>query len=316
MDKVIFNNLARLLQLAGVLFFLTSCENSINVKQAGDLAGANGTAEAPTFSLSAGTYNSGTKLELTTKTFDGEIYYTTDGDTPTEKATKYTGPITLLTSQTIKALTVKAKMRPSTVVTTDYVIVPASNDSVSEPIATPAERTFNNTVSVTLSAFPLAATIYYSTDGSAPSIPYTGAIELTRETKLKAKASLAGYTDSTVMDQTFTFKVGDPVFSIPQGTYGPSQTVSISSATTGATVHYTTDGLSEPTCASTSGPLTIAQSMTVKAVGCKDGYTNSEVVRATYTLNGAVATPTFSVAAGAYGPAQSVTISTATTGAT
>ena len=78
--------------------------------------------EAPTFSLSAGSYKAGAKLELTTKTRDAEIYYTTDGETPTEKSIKYSAPINLLTSQTIKALAVKAKMHPSTVVTANYVI--------------------------------------------------------------------------------------------------------------------------------------------------------------------------------------------------
>ena len=173
-DKVIFKHLAWLLQLGLVLFFLNSCESNIEVTRAGFLPGANGTAEAPTFSLSAGSYKAGTKLELTTKTIDGEIYYTGNGETPTEKSTKYTVPITLLTSQTIQAIAVKTKMRPSTLVTANYEIVPVNSvnyGDVSQPVATPAERIFNNTVSVTLSAIPLAATIYYSIDGSAPTIP-------------------------------------------------------------------------------------------------------------------------------------------------
>ncbi|MEI6833859.1 MAG: chitobiase/beta-hexosaminidase C-terminal domain-containing protein, partial [bacterium] len=311
-EKFVFNYLAPLSKLLVVALYLNSCESQIQVTQGGLLPGANGTVEAPTFSLSSGTYEAGTQLELATKTLEGEIYYTTDGETPTEKSTKYNAPINLLTSQTIKAFAVQATMQPSTVVKADYVIVPVNYGSVSEPVATPEERTFDNAVSVTLSTIPLAATIYYSTDGSEPSLPYTSPIELTRETRLKAKARLNGYTDSTVMDQTFTFKVADPVFSIPQGTYGPSQIVLLSSATTGATVHYTTDGTTEPTCNSASGPLTVSQSMTVKAVGCKDGYTNSEVGSANYTINGSVATPTFSISEGSYGPSQTVALSTST----
>ena len=287
-EKFFSSYLARLSKLLVVTFYLNSCESNLQITQAGLLQGANGTVEAPTFSLSGGTYEAGTQLKLSTKTLEGEIYYTTDGETPSVKSTKYNAPINLLTSQTIKAFAVQATMQPSTVVKSDYVIVPVNYGSVSEPVATPEERTFDNAVSVTLSTIPLAATIYYSTDGSEPSLPYTSAIELTRETRLKAKASLNGYTDSTVMDQTFTFKVADPVFSIPQGTYGPSQIVLLSSATTGATVHYTTDGTTEPSCSSASGPLTVSQSMTVKAVGCKDGYTHSEVVSVNYTINGAV----------------------------
>ena len=287
-EHFFFSYFARLSKLLAVALYLNSCESNLQITQAGLLRGASGTVEAPTFSLIGGTYEAGTQLELTTKTLESEIYYTTDGETPSVKSTKYNAPINLQTSQSIKAFAVQATMQPSTVVKADYVIVPVNYGPVSEPVATPDERIFNNAVSVTLSTIPLAATIYYSTDGSAPSILYTGAIELTRETRLKAKASLNGYTDSTVMDQIFSFKVADPVFSIPQGTYGPSQTVLLSSATTGATVHYTTDGTTEPSCNSTSGPLTVSELMTVKAVGCKVGYTHSEVVSANYTINGAV----------------------------
>jgi len=280
--RSVISYLTHLCNIAVIFMWVTGCESATNAKHGNQLQGASGTTEAPTFSLSSGTYKSGTLLELATKTPAGEIYYTTNGDIPTEKSIRYTSRITLLTSQTIKALAVKSNMRPSTVVSADYVIVPATLGAVSEPVALPAERIFNNNVSVTLSAIPLAATIYYSIDGSEPSIPYTGAIELNQSTRIKAKASLADYTDSPVMDQTFNFKVSDPVFSVQDST---SHTMQISTITNGATIYYTLDG-SDPFDGSNlsvaaipyASPFTISNGQPLKAVAIHPGYANSAVV--------------------------------------
>ena len=52
------------------------------------------------------------------------------------------------------------------------------------------------------------------------------------------------------------------------------------------------------------------------AIATETGHTNSSVASAAYTITATAATPTFSPAAGTYSAAQSVTISTATSGAT
>ena len=63
-----------------------------------------------------------------------------------------------------------------------------------------------------------------------------------------------------------------------------SMEVSLSCATDGATIHYTTDG-SEPTKESTeyTPPFTITETTTVKAIAVKEGMKDSKVVEATYT---------------------------------
>ncbi len=79
--------------------------------------------------------------------------------------------------------------------------------------------------------------------------------------------------------------VAIPTFTPAAGTYYEAQTVSIACATEGATIHYTLDG-SNPTEASPvySTPLTISETTTVKAIAMKDGYDNSAVAEATYTI--------------------------------
>ena len=79
--------------------------------------------------------------------------------------------------------------------------------------------------------------------------------------------------------------VATPTFSPAGGTYTEQQTVSISCATDGATIHYTTNG-NEPTESSATyyNPLDINETTTVKAKAFKSGYTASAVATATYTF--------------------------------
>jgi N-acetylneuraminic acid mutarotase len=107
-----------------------------------------------------------------------------------------------------------------------------------------------------------------------------------------------------------------PTFSVAAGTYTSVQTVTISDATTGATIYYTLDG-STPTTRSTvySGPITVSSSKTISAIATASGYTTSALATATYTITPPAAAPTFSVPAGAYIATPIVTISDATPGA-
>lgn len=111
--------------------------------------------------------------------------------------------------------------------------------------------------------------------------------------------------------------VGTPVFSVPAGSYGPTQSVAITTVTKGAKIYYTTNGTT-PTTASTlySTPVSIASSSTLKAIAVTTGTHNSAVTSAAYVINGAVATATFSPIAGSYTGTQTVTVSSATSGAT
>lgn len=77
----------------------------------------------PTASLPAGTYDRTQEVTLSTDLEYGAIYYTTDGTTPTmEKADKYSKPITIKDSCTLKAIVVKDGAIISDVMSVDYII--------------------------------------------------------------------------------------------------------------------------------------------------------------------------------------------------
>lgn len=78
-----------------------------------------------------------------------------------------------------------------------------------------------------------------------------------------------------------------PVFSPGGGTYAAAQSVTITSATSGATIRYTTDGSTPTTTAGTvySSPVAIGSTTTLKAIAYKTGLANSTVTTAVYTIN-------------------------------
>ncbi|HHV74959.1 MAG TPA: glycoside hydrolase [Thermoanaerobacterium sp.] len=81
-------------------------------------------------------------------------------------------------------------------------------------------------------------------------------------------------------------QVATPVFSPAGGTYTSAQNVTITCATKGATIYYTTDG-TNPTVNSPiySGPINISTTTTIKAIAIAPGMTNSEIASATYTIS-------------------------------
>ena len=79
-----------------------------------------------------------------------------------------------------------------------------------------------------------------------------------------------------------------PTFLPVAGTYTSAQSVTISDATSGATIYYTTNGTT-PTTGSTvyssSSPIAVSSSETIEAIAVASGYSNSAVASAAYVIN-------------------------------
>ncbi len=92
-----------------------------------------------------------------------------------------------------------------------------------------------------------------------------------------------------------TSQVQPPTFSPAAGTYSGPQSVTLSDATSGATIHYTTDGTTPTSSSPTySAALAVAAMTTITAMATKSGSTDSAVASATFTIEtgGGLAGPT------------------------
>lgn len=161
------------------------------------------------------------------------------------------------------------------------------------PTFSPVAGTYTSVQTVNIYDQSPGVSIYYTTDGSAPSTSstlYAGPVTVgTTETiNAIATSSATGVTTSNASSAayTITLPVATPTFSPAGGSYAATQTVTISDANSGATIYYTTDG-SAPTTSSTAytAPITVASSGIVQAIAVASGLPNSAVASATYQIN-------------------------------
>ena len=245
-----------------------------------------GTVSTPAFSVASGAVNSGTSVTISCATDGAEIYYTTNGSEPTASSTEYTGAISITEAVTLKAIAVKDGMNGSAVSSASYTI----KGTVSTPEFSVASGAVDSGTSVTITCSTDGAKIYYTKDGTEPtasSTEYTVAISVTPPMTLKAIAVKDGMNDSAVASASYTIKgtVATPAFSVEPGAVNSGTSVTISCATEGAKIYYTTDG-SEPTASSAeyTAAIGVTPPMTLKAIAVKDGMNNSAVASASYLI--------------------------------
>ena len=177
--------------------------------------------ETPVFSPAGtgGTYTSSVDMTgpnaitISVSTPGASIHYTTDGSTPSVSTATYTAPISLAGSgstMTIKAIGTKGGMTDSALAQQTFII---NFDKVSTPTFSPVAGTYPTDQSVSISTTTSGATIYFTTDGTDPTVsstrstyigtPISVAGHLTSAT-IKAYATKAQMADSTVAAAAYT----------------------------------------------------------------------------------------------------------------
>ncbi len=136
--------------------------------------------------------------------------------------------------------------------------------TVSLPTLSPSTGTYIYPVSVTISDWTNGSLIYYTTNGTTAtteSTLYTGPFNVSVTQAVEALAVASGFANSAVASATYTITppAATPGFSPVAGSYSSAQNVTISDATSGATIYYTTNGYT-PTTASAvySSPINVS----------------------------------------------------------
>ncbi|WMJ23511.1 chitobiase/beta-hexosaminidase C-terminal domain-containing protein [Paludicola sp. MB14-C6] len=255
----------------------------------------NQTVATPLLSLPNGNYSSKQDLSITCATAGATIRYTTDGSEPTANSTVYTQTLWVTSTVTVKAKAFKSGMNPSPTATGIYTY--GSQQTVATPLLSLPNGNYSSKQDLSITCATAGATIRYTTDGSEPtanSTVYTQTLWVTSTVTVKAKAFKSGMNPSATATGIYTYgsqqTVATPLLSLPNGNYSSKQDLSITCATAGATIRYTTDG-SEPTVNSTvyTQTLWVTSTVTVKAKAFKSGMNPSATATGIYTYG---STPT------------------------
>jgi poly(beta-D-mannuronate) lyase len=173
---------------------------------------------------------------------------------------------------------------------------PVGTNNVAAPSFSPGGGTYTSAQNVTISTSTSGATIRYTTNGTTPTSSvgtvYSAPVSISVTSTLKAIAYKSGMTDSPVTSATYTItaspppQVAAPTFNPVAGTYSGTQNVTISTATSGATIRYTTNGTTPSQTNGTvySGPVVVSTTTTLKAIAYAAGMTDSAVSTASYTI--------------------------------
>jgi hypothetical protein len=156
----------------------------------------------PSFSPPGGTYSGSQWVAISDATSGASVFYTIDGSAPTTSSRRYNWPIFVSRTTTLRAMATSAGMINSHVASATYTFSGRLQRPISAGRAAPLvlhER-------VPISDATPGASIYYTADGSTPTIsakPWRRPIEVVTTT-LRAIAGAPGFSTSRVAGATYT----------------------------------------------------------------------------------------------------------------
>ena len=202
------------------------------------------------------------------------IYYTIDESTPTTKSEPYTQPVEVAENVTIKAIATNPKLFQSEVGTYEV-----------NWFKTEAPEIVFNGVNATITCVTPGAAIYYTIDGTTPTVEsprYSKPVKLTASCTVKAIAIRENFKASNV--STSVFDRSEYMAETPQFQRIDNTVMILTSDVEGTVVYYTLDG-AEPTVASEvyKEPIPVTGNCTLKAMVTQPDLFASEI--AEYEVN-------------------------------
>jgi hypothetical protein len=197
------------------------------------LKGGTQQAATPVINPAGSSFTGSIPVTITDSTGGATIYYTTDGSMPTTASTKYTGPITVSTTETISAVASATGLLTSPATSQTYTL----QTQVVMPTFTPGAGSYVTAQSVTISDATPNNQIYYTTDGTTPSPGvgttqlYSAAISIGATATLKAIATASGLTASPVASSTYTITLGGTGINFTSGFAASASTMAFNGST-------------------------------------------------------------------------------------
>jgi len=161
----------------------------------------------PTFNPIPGSYDSAQTVEISTTTPSTTIYYTTNGDDPTESDSQYTDSIDIEETTTLKTRAYRSGWTPSEIASGLFTI-----NIVETPAFSPAPGTYTSVQSVEISCSTPDATIHFTTNGDDPtesSAEFTQPVDIDDTMTLKARAYKDGWGDSEIAVGEYTINLSE-----------------------------------------------------------------------------------------------------------
>jgi hypothetical protein len=178
--------------------FLIGCSGVVSTKAA---------LPAPAFNPPAGTYSSSQSVSISDAMVGATIYYTTNGAAPTISSTVYGGPITVSSSEILQAIAAESNLTKGPVATAAYIIGSPGQSALPALNFNPPAGAYSSSQSVSVGDATAGTTIYYTTDGTAPttsSTVYSGPITVGSSETLQAIATETGFTKSPAAIAAYT----------------------------------------------------------------------------------------------------------------
>ena len=189
------------------------------------------------------------------------------------------------------ALTARAYDNSGLQTNSNVVNITVTNTQTAAPYFNLTAGTYTSAQTVAIGTTTSGAAIYYTTNGTTPSSTagtlYSTPVPISVNTTLQAIAYANGMSASPVTSGVYDIQCAAPSFTPAPGSYASAQTVTITTTTGGATIRYTTNGVTPSSTVGTvySSPVSIDSPIKLQAIAYLSGMLTSPVTSGNYLVN-------------------------------